>query len=135
MHTHVHTQQNTPILTTHLYIFRADYQFNPRGSTAMKKKIAITHNLRLLKIKSKAYGKNQTLHNFMLEEVRIQNILKNIIDRIYYSFFIIFPFFLFILDIHLSYLFFCSIFFSFLMLSHYQLSSTSYFVYFCTVHS
>ena len=54
---------------THSHHLRADYQYNPRGSTAMKKKIPITHNLRMLKIKSKAYGKNQMLHNFMLEEV------------------------------------------------------------------
>lgn len=52
--------------------FRADYQYNPRGSSAsVKKRILITHNLRLLKIKTKDYGKGQTLHNFMLEEVII----------------------------------------------------------------
>lgn len=51
---------------------RADYQYNPRGSSAsVKKRILITHNLRLLKIKTKDYGKGQTLHNFMLEEVII----------------------------------------------------------------
>ena len=53
-----------------LFAFRADYQYNPRGSSAsVKKRILITHNLRLLKIKTKDYGKGQTLHNFMLEEV------------------------------------------------------------------
>jgi hypothetical protein len=36
---------------------------------SVKKKILITHNLRMLKIKTKEYGKGQTLHNFMLEEV------------------------------------------------------------------
>ena len=63
IHTHTHTH-------THIYIYRTDYQYNPRGSTgSVKKKILITHNLRLLKIKTKDYGKGQTLHNFMLEEV------------------------------------------------------------------
>ena len=53
-----------------LFVCRADYQYNPRGSSAsVKKRILITHNLRLLKIKTKDYGKGQTLHNFMLEEV------------------------------------------------------------------
>jgi hypothetical protein len=54
---------------------RTDYQYNPRGSMAsVKKKILITHNLRMLKIKTKEYGKGQTLHNFMLEEVRQQRL-------------------------------------------------------------
>lgn len=53
---------------------RTDYQYNPRGSMAsVKKKILITHNLRMLKIKTKEYGKGQTLHNFMLEEVVLQH--------------------------------------------------------------
>lgn len=53
---------------------RTDYQYNPRGSMAsVKKKILITHNLRMLKIKTKEYGKGQTLHNFMLEEVVLQD--------------------------------------------------------------
>ena len=67
------------IFDSHAHLFsysilscRADYQYNPRGSSAsVKKRILITHNLRLLKIKTKDYGKGQTLHNFMLEEVII----------------------------------------------------------------
>jgi len=65
-----------------------DYQYNPRGSTNYKKKIAITHNLRLLQIKAKEYKGGFAIfdvyfdswkwcnalgyglvYNFMLEEV------------------------------------------------------------------
>jgi hypothetical protein len=65
-----------------------DYQYNPKGSKqSYKKKIPITHNLRILKIKAKEYKgsdysivlkgiTNSTLqlgygivYNFMLEEV------------------------------------------------------------------
>jgi hypothetical protein len=53
-----------------LFKNRSDYQYNPRGSmSAVKKKIPIVHNLRMMKIKTKDYGKGKLLHNFMLEEV------------------------------------------------------------------
>ena len=45
---------NTDSFFLLLFVCRADYQYNPRGSSAsVKKRILITHNLRLLKIKTK----------------------------------------------------------------------------------
>ncbi len=46
--------------------YRIEYQKNPKG---YKKKIPITHNLRVLQIKSKDYKGLGPVHNFMLEEV------------------------------------------------------------------
>jgi hypothetical protein len=49
-------------------LFRLDYQYNPKGVN-YKKKIPITHNLRLLKINCKEYKGYGLVYNFMLEEV------------------------------------------------------------------
>eukprot|EP01037_Dinobryon_pediforme_P029137 gene29137-32671_t len=52
-----------------LYRSRLDYQYNPKGTPNFKKKIPITHNLRLLQIKAKEYKGYGLVYNFMLEEV------------------------------------------------------------------
>ena len=49
------------------YINRSDYTPYDKGVSA-KKSIPITHNLRVLKTKTKDYS-GKILHNFMLEEV------------------------------------------------------------------
>ena len=50
---------------------KADYEYNPNigGPANVKRRFPIEHNLRLLPIKAKDYGKGQILHNFMMEEV------------------------------------------------------------------
>ena len=50
---------------------KADYEYNPNigGPASVKRRFPIEHNLRLLPIKAKDYGKGQVLHNFMMEEV------------------------------------------------------------------
>jgi ABC-type lipoprotein release transport system permease subunit len=69
IHAFIHTYNHIYINIISIRI-RSDHQYNPRGSmAAVKKKITIVHNLRMLKIKSKDYGKGKFLHNFMLEEV------------------------------------------------------------------
>ena len=96
---------NTDSFFLLLFVCRADYQYNPRGSSAsVKKRILITHNLRLLKIKTKDYGKGQTLHNFMLEEVG--NLYPSFLFLSLYLFF----FFLFFLYYFLLFFFLFSLF-------------------------
>ena len=48
---------------------RLDFEYNPSG-TNCRKKIPLTHAMRVLPIKPKTYKGHGTLHNFLLEEIQ-----------------------------------------------------------------
>ncbi len=50
-----------------MFANREDYQFTSKGAQP-RKKIPITHNLRILRIKTKEYKGLGVVHNFMVEE-------------------------------------------------------------------